>query len=380
MADRVADPTWIRRTSRQEGFNQDYFERAYRLAHLLGEIGRHPRLTEKVALKGGTCINFFYADLHRLSVDLDLNYVGSVSKDGMESDREELLGDLEDLVESLGYRFEKVTSSYAVWKGRFVYENAHGSADSIKADINFLMRVPLYGIHRHTLPDLFDLDGETPCLALEDVYGGKFKTVATRGHPRDLYDAAGFLDDPPDHHPEQLRKATLFYLYMDDAGLGTADLDRARNITLRDCQESLYPTLREDDRPTPDELTGPVLPHMEDLLELTEEERAFGERLADRAYEPRRLFGDVDVADDIARHPAAEWRRRNPHAKMDDDTGKRWRPRTCPDCGKSFKPMTDAMWRTALRNHLGASARHMDEYSVEEAAERVDEVTDASER
>jgi hypothetical protein len=47
------DPAWIEETARKDQFNQDEFERAYRLAHLLGEIAEHPWLSERLVLKGG---------------------------------------------------------------------------------------------------------------------------------------------------------------------------------------------------------------------------------------------------------------------------------------------------------------------------------------
>lgn len=370
MADPVVDPTWLRRTAAREDFNQDYFERAFRLAHLLAEVGRHPRLSQAVALKGGTCINLFHADVPRLSVDLDLNYVGAVDRAGMEQGRDHVLTDVRALVERFGYRFERETASYISWKGRFVYVNAHGSPDSVKADLNVLMRVPLYGVDHLPLPDLFGIAGEVPCLALEDVYGGKLKTVPARGEPRDVYDAARFLSDPPDHDPAKLRKAALFYLFMDDATLASADLRRARGLTVRDYEAALYPTLRADDRPTPDDHLPVVMPYMEALLALRHDEEAFGARLLEHAYEPQLLFGDAGVNPAVERHPAGEWRRRHPRARA-ADAGERWRPRTCPDCRKEFRPMTDAMWRHALAVHLSASKRHAGQYTVAAARARV---------
>ena len=37
----------------------------------------HPFLGTRMALKGGTALNLFVLDFPRLSVDIDLNYVGS---------------------------------------------------------------------------------------------------------------------------------------------------------------------------------------------------------------------------------------------------------------------------------------------------------------
>jgi hypothetical protein len=47
---------------------------------LLCEFHRHPFLNRRLVLKGGTAINLFYLDLARLSVDIDLNYVGQIER------------------------------------------------------------------------------------------------------------------------------------------------------------------------------------------------------------------------------------------------------------------------------------------------------------
>ena len=54
----------------------DEFER---LLDLLDEMERHPSLKGKLALHGGTAINLFMLDVPRLSVDIDVSYIGSVS-------------------------------------------------------------------------------------------------------------------------------------------------------------------------------------------------------------------------------------------------------------------------------------------------------------
>ena len=50
---------------------------------LLGALGSHPFLKGKLALKGGTALNLFVFDVPRLSVDIDLNYVGAEERETM---------------------------------------------------------------------------------------------------------------------------------------------------------------------------------------------------------------------------------------------------------------------------------------------------------
>ena len=57
-------------------------DKVERLLDLLDEMERHPSLKGKLALHGGTAINLFMLDIPRLSVDIDVSYIGSVSREG----------------------------------------------------------------------------------------------------------------------------------------------------------------------------------------------------------------------------------------------------------------------------------------------------------
>lgn len=61
-----------------------------KVAYLLGLLeafGRHPFLKGKLVLKGGTALNLFVLNVPRLSVDIDLNYVGAEERDNMLAER-----------------------------------------------------------------------------------------------------------------------------------------------------------------------------------------------------------------------------------------------------------------------------------------------------
>src|SRR5580700_5712726 len=73
--------------SRETGFGGAVLEKVAYLLALLEGLNRHPFLTGKLVLKGGTAFNLFLFDVPRLSVDIDLNYIGAVDRDGMLADR-----------------------------------------------------------------------------------------------------------------------------------------------------------------------------------------------------------------------------------------------------------------------------------------------------
>ena len=77
----------LAREAAATGFQTEPLEKVILLLELLEAIRSHPFLKERVVLKGGTALNVFRFDVPRLSVDIDLNYIGAVDRDGMLADR-----------------------------------------------------------------------------------------------------------------------------------------------------------------------------------------------------------------------------------------------------------------------------------------------------
>ena len=67
--------------SKKTGFIKDTLEKVLRLSIILNFINNDNFFKGKLSLKGGTAINLLVLDLPRLSVDIDLDYVGNESKE-----------------------------------------------------------------------------------------------------------------------------------------------------------------------------------------------------------------------------------------------------------------------------------------------------------
>lgn len=78
--------TELQRLAAETGFSVEPLTKVLSLMELMEAIRSHPFLKSRVALKGGTALNLFVFDVPRLSVDIDLNYIGA-------TDRETMLGD-----------------------------------------------------------------------------------------------------------------------------------------------------------------------------------------------------------------------------------------------------------------------------------------------
>ncbi len=80
----------LQREAAATGFRSEALEKVIRLMELLEGLRSHPFLKTRIALKGGTALNLFVFDIPRLSVDIDLNYVGAADREIMLTERPKL--------------------------------------------------------------------------------------------------------------------------------------------------------------------------------------------------------------------------------------------------------------------------------------------------
>ena len=114
------DESTINAVHQQTGFDQLYIEKVLRLLGILELFFSTPVLKDKYVLKGGTALNLFYFQLPRLSVDIDLNYLG-LDREIMLADRREHESVLSELLRANGYNLKRVPEEHAGGKWRLGY-------------------------------------------------------------------------------------------------------------------------------------------------------------------------------------------------------------------------------------------------------------------
>jgi len=204
-------PAQIRELADNARFPAENLEKVLRLRELLIEFQKHPVLKGKLVLKGGTALNLFYLNLARLSVDIDLNYIGNVDREATLKDRPEIVKAVEQIAAGLGYQLQNGVDDYALHEWHLNFKNHASRSDRIQVEINFLMRAC-------ALPprelDAAPIGDAAPCrylvLEIEELFGGKTKAMIDRHHPRDLYDLYRFSTARLRHNPELLRSIAVF--------------------------------------------------------------------------------------------------------------------------------------------------------------------------
>jgi hypothetical protein len=303
--------------ARNTAFDSGGVEKVLRLKELLTEFWKHPFLKGKLVLKGGTAINVFVSRLPRLSIDLDLNYVGQTEREAMLSERPRIDAAVRQVCIGLGYHLQSGADEHALRELYLGFINIAGRHDQIQVEINFLMRVcALPPLLRNAVRLADEPETQFPVLAMEELMGSKLKALIERRHPRDLYDVFGFLDSRAKHDRKLLRKLTVLFASTLDRDLREYRPERYENVKQADIERLLYPLLRATDRPTVETMLATVLPLLNEVLDPTAEE-AYLTAMAAGEYQPELLFSDYpEIPKRLANHPGLLWKAANVAAHL----------------------------------------------------------------
>ncbi|MCE5293358.1 MAG: nucleotidyl transferase AbiEii/AbiGii toxin family protein [Chlamydiales bacterium] len=190
---KISDKELVREAS-QTGFRPEMLQKVWHLITILNGISAHPFLKDKIALKGGTALNLFYFDLPRLSVDIDLNYIGKISKEEMLQERPLVEKALEAIFLREGMNIRRIPTKHAGGKWQLKYESALGGYGNLEVDINFMFRIPLCDLVKmrsHTVGER--QTEEIPLLDIHELGAGKLAALFDRHASRDLFDAHELL-------------------------------------------------------------------------------------------------------------------------------------------------------------------------------------------
>ncbi len=298
----------------QTGFRKETLEKVLRLGEILADISRHPLLSSALALKGGTALNLCFGTPTRLSVDLDFNYVGSEDREQMLADRPNIEKAIYRIAQAFSYQVQQSKDQHAGRKLFINYLSAGGNPDRVELDLNYLNRVPVLPIEKRALWQPKDMDKPNALVvSLEEVCAGKLCALLDRSMPRDLYDVMRFpivaksvLDTP--------RFRALFIAVAGTLNhpIRSYGRDRLERVTEEAVQTQLHPMLSGQDRPTASLLKERSWEIVEPLLNLTEPEREYTDRIQDGDFSPELLFpNEPEIVERLRRHPPLLWKAQN---------------------------------------------------------------------
>lgn len=153
------------------------------LLGLLDAIRAPPYTGPRVALRGGTALNLFALGVPRLSVDIDLNYVGAVDRATMETERPDVERGLHAAYERSGLTVRRVPTDHAGGKWRLHFVAGAGGTGTLELDVNDMLRTPLWPTEIRspsTLPGI-PPRGKFPILDAHELAAGKLAALLARG-------------------------------------------------------------------------------------------------------------------------------------------------------------------------------------------------------
>ncbi len=308
----------LAREAAATSFQTEPLEKVILLLELLEAIRSHPFLKARMALKGGTALNLFRFDVPRLSVDIDLNYIGAVDREGMLADRPKIEQALHAVCGRVGVQPRRVPSDHAGGKWRLNFNRVAGGTSTLEMDVNFLLRTPLWPAERIDSRAVGTFRAtDIPVLDVHELAAGKLAALLSRTASRDLFDASqllrgGGLD------AAKLRLGFVVYGGTSRKDWRTVSVDNVI-VDAADADAMLLPLLRGRDTLQRTDLaqwTKTLATDCHDLLSmvlpLADNELEFLERLNGKGeVAPDLITDDHRIRDIIRVHPGLLWKAQN---------------------------------------------------------------------
>jgi len=299
------------------GFRPEVLEKVVLLLNLLESLGKHPFLKDKLALKGGTALNLFMFDLPRLSVDIDLNYIGGAELETMKEERPKIEKSVQDVCAREDLEIRRLPQDHAGGKWQLRYQSAIGQSGNLELDLNFMFRIPLWSVETRSSHMVGSYKASNVLLLdIHELAAGKMAALFARQASRDLFDVNLLLTQQK-LNVERLRLAFVVYGAMNRKDWRTISINDIA-FDQRNLRDTLIPVLRKDylaGQDIEEWSTGLVescKKAFSVLLPFSKAENEFLDLILDRGeIKPALLTKDARLVDRIANHPSLQWKALN---------------------------------------------------------------------
>lgn len=291
-------------------------ERVLRLIDVLKFINTDEYLKEKLALKGGTAINLVFYNCTRLSVDIDFDYIGSIEREQMISDRALIEAKLLSYMQesNIQYRSDKTKKTHALDSFVFNYSNMFNAIDMIKVEINYMNRIHLFECEKRTIT--LQLKDKVEVLVLNkfDLFASKVNALINRTTIRDIYDVNNMIINKTIENDEfnLFKKCVIFYSLL-------SSFDKANiKVLFEECKnrmnafigkrvpQYLTATLKQNEEFDINNAVNNISELLDNILKgLTENEITFIKSFPNVIVD---LFDNDLIDEKVKKHPMIIWK------------------------------------------------------------------------
>ena len=308
-------PSEVLPVAESTGFKAEMVEKVLHLLNLLNALKSHPFLKGKWVLKGGTALNMFMLDLPRLSVDIDLNYIGALDRKEMQAERPKIEQAAQAVFSREGFTTKRVPDEHAGGKWRLSYQSFTGQSGNLEVDLNFMFRQPLWDIQPTDSHPLGDFQSKSiPVLDMHEQAAGKLAALLARGQARDLFDCHRILN-MDDLERDRLRIAFVAYGGMNRKDWRTVSIEDV-DFDAAELTRVLIPTLHvstTQQQGSPAEFGTRLVRECREglsaVLPFSDAEREFLDLLLDKGkIDSTILTSDTTLQKRIQCQPLLEWK------------------------------------------------------------------------
>ena len=311
-------PERLQAEAQTSGFRPEVLEKVFQLLNLLEGFQSHPFLKGRLVLKGATALNLFLFDLPRLSVDIDMNYVGAVDRSKMIEERPKVEQAVQAVCSREGMTVIRQPTDHAGGKWRLRYDRSTGLGGNLEIDLNYLLRVPLWPVRLHDSRQVGSFAAKgIPVVDIHELAAGKLAALLARQASRDLFDAYQ-LFTVAELQREKLRLGFVLYGAMNRRDWRTVNVNDV-GADPGELQNQLVPLMQSD---LPDRFGGSdtwtktlvetCRDKFKAVLPLAKNEKEFLNRLLEQGeIEPSLLTEDQQMCDRIKSHPGLQWKALN---------------------------------------------------------------------
>lgn len=300
------------------GFRPEMLEKVWLLMDVLNGINAHPYLSGKLVLKGGTALNLFLFELPRLSIDIDLNYIGCLSKEQMLKERPIIEDALKKTCYAKGLIFTNSPQYHAGGKFQLKYDSVLGHKGNLEVDLNYLYRVPLLEPNKkHSVKVGNKVTEPILVLSKEELAAGKLTALFSRRASRDLFDTHYFFKNI-ECNRQSLKVAFLAYGVM--SGIDLRELSvKTVEFEPNEFKRKLIPVLdskiiqnNHQTEKWANKITEECQENLTELIRYTKEEKNFLKFFYEKGIADLNLItDDKKLVENFNNHPLLAWRMKN---------------------------------------------------------------------
>lgn len=296
--------------AKETRFLKNSLEKMLRLLDILSILKTNPVTKNALVLKGGTALNLFILDIPRISVDIDLNYIQSISRSSMLKDRKTINSEIQKIFHST-YEIRISKDVHALTQFEFRYATISGSSDMLKLEINYLKRITLLSPQIVRI-NRFDRNIDFLCLDFLELLASKTIALLNRYTPRDLFDVYQMINSPFEIKKDLLKMLLFFYGIVTETEIFELFKLKFDLISQADIQNKLYPMLRKRTHPERDDLVANVENFLNPYLSLSDKEAEVLRNLYKTGKSDMDiLFPQKEIQEKVLNSPSLKWKIKN---------------------------------------------------------------------